>query len=42
MPKEIHETVNSLSRKDEKAQKKRRRAKQRQLDRKKSTRNYDY
>mgnify|MGYP003663996609 FL=1 len=42
MPKEIHETVNSLSRKDEKAMKKRRRKKQRQLDRKKSTRNYDY
>jgi hypothetical protein len=35
MGKEIHETVNSLSRTDEKAMKKRRRKKQRQLDRKK-------
>jgi len=41
MPKEIHETVNSLSRNDEKAMKKRRRKKQRQLDRKKSQLNSD-
>ena len=40
MPKEIRETVNSLSRNDEKAMKKRRRKKQRQLARKKSQLDY--
>tara|TARA_R100000664_G_C2754558_1_gene142199 strand:+ start:1582 stop:1710 length:129 start_codon:yes stop_codon:yes gene_type:complete len=42
MPKEIHETCHSLSRSDEKAQKKRRRKKQRQLDRSKAKPDYQY
>ncbi len=41
MKKEVHETVNSLSRNDEKAMKKRREKKQRQLNKKLERQSYN-